>query len=46
MHIDLRYGKGTHRLELDPAWQVTVIRKPDMPLLADAAGAVRAALAA
>jgi len=45
MHIDLRYGKGTHRLELDPAWDVTVIRKPDMPLLADPAGAVRAALA-
>lgn len=46
MHIDLRYGKGTHRLELDPAWDVTVIRKPEMPLLGDPAGAVRAALAA
>ncbi|MFH1605427.1 MAG: nickel-dependent lactate racemase [Pseudomonadota bacterium] len=46
MHIDLRYGKGSHRLELDPAWDVTVIRKPDMPLLADPVGAVRAALAA
>jgi lactate racemase len=46
MHIDLRYGKGIHRLELDPDWDVTVIRKPDMPLLADPAGAVRAALAA
>jgi nickel-dependent lactate racemase len=34
------------RLEIDPAWDVTVIRKPEMPLLADAAGAVRAALAA
>jgi len=45
MHIDLRYGKGTYRLELDPAWDVTVIRKPDMPLLADPVGAVRAALA-
>jgi len=46
MHIDLRYGKGAHRLELDPAWEVSVIRKPEMPLLADPAGAVRAALAA
>jgi len=46
MHIDLRYGKGSHRLELDPAWDVTVIRKPEMPLLADPVGAVRAALAA
>ena len=46
MHVDLRYGKGGFRLELDPAWDVTVIRKPEMPLLADAAGAVRAALAA
>lgn len=45
MHIDLRYGKGNHRLELDPAWDVTVIRKPEMPLLADPAGALRAALA-
>ena len=45
MHIDLRYGKGNYRLELDPGWDVTVIRKPEMPLLADAAAAVRAALA-
>ena len=46
MHIDLRYGRGTYRLELDPGWDVTVIRKPEMPLLADPAGAVCAALAA
>ena len=46
MHIDLRYGKGTHRLQLDPAWDVTVIRKPDMPLLADPVRAVQAALGA
>jgi len=46
MHIDLRYGRGNYRLELDPGWDVTVIRKPEMPLLADPAGAVRAALAA
>jgi nickel-dependent lactate racemase len=46
MHIDLRYGKGNYRLELDPGWDVSVIRKPAMPLLADPAGALRAALAA
>lgn len=45
MHIDLRYGKGTFRLALDPAWDVSVIRKPAMPLLAEPAAAVRAALA-
>jgi nickel-dependent lactate racemase len=45
MPIDLRYGKGTYRLDLDPAWDVTVIRKPEMPLLADPVGAVHAALA-
>ncbi len=45
MHIDLRYGKGSYRLALDPAWGVTVIRKPEMPLLADPVAAVRAALA-
>jgi len=44
MHIDLRYGKGAFRLDLDPEWDVTVIRKPEMPLLADPVAAVRAAL--
>ncbi len=45
MHIDLRYGRGSYRLDLDPDWDVTVIRKPAMPLLADPVAAVRAALA-
>ena len=45
MHVDLLYGKGSYRLDLDPAWEVSVIRKPQMPLLADPVGAVRAALA-
>jgi len=45
MHIDLLYGKGSYRLALDPAWDVSVIRKPEMPLLADPTAAVRAALA-
>ena len=35
MHVDLRYGKGTYRLPLDPDWDVTVIRKPEMPVLAN-----------
>jgi lactate racemase len=45
MHVDLRYGKGTYRLPLDPDWDVTVIRKPEMPVLADPVAAIRAALA-
>ena len=45
MHVELRYGKGTYRLALDPDWDVTVIRKPEMPVLADPAAAIRAALA-
>ncbi len=44
-YIDLLYGKGSYRLELDPSWEVSVIRKPEMPLLADPVDAVRAALA-
>ena len=44
-YINLLYGKGSFRLDLDPSWQVSVIRKPEMPLLADPAAAVRAALA-
>ena len=44
-HIDLNYGKGAFRLDLDPGWNVTVIRKPAMPVLAAPASAIRAALA-
>ena len=44
-HIDLRYGKGTYTLPLDPDWDVTVIRKPEMPVLPDPVEAIRAALA-
>jgi lactate racemase len=44
-HIDLRYGRGNYRLALDPGWDVTVIRKPEMPVLPDPVGAVRDALA-
>lgn len=45
MRIELNYGKGTLPLELPDDWNVDVIRKPDMPLLADPAEAVHQALA-
>ena len=45
MHVDLRYGKGSFRLPLDPDWDVTVIRKPEMPVLPDPMEAIRTALA-
>ena len=44
-HVDLLYGKGTYRLPLDPSWDVTVIRKPPMPVLPDPVAAIREALA-
>ncbi len=40
MQIDLRYGKGTTTLELRDEIAVTVVRKPTMPLVDDAATAV------
>ena len=46
MRVDLSYGRGTYPVELRDEWSVTVIRKPAMPVLADPAGAVEAALAA
>ena len=45
MHVDLRYGKGSFRLPLDADWDVTVIRKPEMPVLSDPDEAIRTALA-
>ena len=44
MKIDLRYGRGVMPLCLPDGSDVTVIRKPEMPLLADAAEAVAHAL--
>jgi nickel-dependent lactate racemase len=44
MHVELLYGRGTLPLDLPDQWQVSVIRKPSMPVLSDPAGAVRAAL--
>jgi lactate racemase len=44
MQIELNYGRDTLRVELPGDLQVTVLRKPPMPLLADPRGAVLQAL--
>ena len=46
MHVDLNYGRGTYPLQLREDWEVTVIRKPPMPVVASPGDAVVAALAA
>lgn len=46
MRVELPFGRGTLPVELPAGVEVTVVRKPAMPVLPDAAGAVRAALAA
>jgi nickel-dependent lactate racemase len=45
MRVELNYGRGTLPIDLPEGLEVTLIRKPPMPLLADADGAVRASLA-
>jgi nickel-dependent lactate racemase len=45
MRLDLNYGRDSYPLELSDDWDVTVIRKPPMPVEPDPAQAVRAALA-
>jgi nickel-dependent lactate racemase len=45
MRIDLSFGRGTLPLDLPDDLDVTVVRKPEMPVLADPAAAVEAALA-
>ncbi|MFL5394087.1 MAG: nickel-dependent lactate racemase [Myxococcales bacterium] len=45
MEIELRYGRGTLRVELPASLEVTLIRKRAMPLLPNPAEAVRGALA-
>ena len=45
MKIELSYGRGTLPVELPDGLEVTVLRKPAMPVLPDPSGAVRAALA-
>jgi nickel-dependent lactate racemase len=44
MKLELNYGRTGLSLELPDHWDVTVIRKPAMPVQADPAAAVRAAL--
>ena len=45
MNIDLLYGKNSLPLQLSPEWDISIIRKKTMPVLADAQGAIHAALA-
>ncbi|HVY05266.1 MAG TPA: nickel-dependent lactate racemase [Burkholderiales bacterium] len=45
MRLDLNYGRDRYALELPESWDVTVIRKPAMPVEAEPAAAVRKALA-
>jgi len=44
MRLDLNYGRGSYPLDLPDHWDVTVIRKPAMPVQPDARAAVRTAL--
>jgi lactate racemase len=44
MQVDLNYGRGHYPLDLPDHWDVTVIRKPTMPLEKDPVAAVRSAL--
>jgi lactate racemase len=46
MRVDLSFGRGTLPVSLPDDLDVTVIRKPAMPVLADPQGALRAALEA
>jgi lactate racemase len=45
MQLELNYGKSRLSVTMDDRWKVTVIRKPEMPVEADPAAAVGAALA-
>lgn len=46
MDVELSYGRGTLSVHLPADLDVTIIRKPEMPILGDPAAAVRSALAA
>ncbi|MFN0039196.1 MAG: nickel-dependent lactate racemase [Burkholderiales bacterium] len=46
MHFDLNYGRSGLTLNLPDDWDITVIRKPPMPVEANPSQAVRAALSA
>ena len=43
MRVELNFGKGVLPVELDDSWDVSVIRKPEMPVQADALMAVETA---
>src|SRR4051812_27566024 len=45
MRIELNYGRGTLPVELPDGLEITLIRKPAMPVLPDPVAAVRGALA-
>ena len=44
MQLELNYGKGRLPLDLDDRWNITVIRKPDMPVEPNPTAAVESAL--
>ena len=44
MRVDINFGKGSLPVELSDDWQVTVVRKPQMPIEADGTFAVKRAL--
>ena len=44
--ITMAYGRSGMRVQLDDAWQVELIRKPPMPVLADPVAALEASLEA
>ena len=44
MQLDLRYGRGTMPLSLPDGTDVTVVRKPEMPLVPDEAASMAEAL--
>jgi lactate racemase len=43
MRVDMNYGKGVLPVNLPEDWNVTVIRKPDMPAIAEPVSALEAA---
>ena len=45
MRVDLNYGRGTLPVELADDLEVTVVRKPPMPVLAQPEAAIEQALA-
>ena len=45
MQVDISYGKGTHPIQMHDEWNVSVIRKPPMPVLPDPGDAVGRSLA-